>query len=191
MEEIINNYDFTLDLCHTHYTNGDMGMVRSTMGTMVENWVTVIFNHINSQFNNRGEIRKGESDRITITNQYGTSIGMQVDKHIYIDGELKCVVECKSYLDRSMMIRANDDIGRIKKYKEGVKGYIFSLENAVASKAQLFIEQEGILDGVFYLTHGKRSPIKQIWLSEHYKPLDINVLQSFTNSIQSLFEDLT
>ena len=187
MQYIINNYNINLSLCQTHYTNGNMGMVRSTMGSMVEDWTTMIFNHINSEFNNRGEIRKGESDRITITNQYGTSIGMQVDKHIYIDGELKCVVECKSYLDRSMMIRANDDIGRIKKYKEGVKGYIFSLENAVASKAQLFIEQEGILDGVFYITSGKRSPIKQVWLSENYKPLDINVLESFKNAIQSLF----
>jgi hypothetical protein len=187
MNNIVNNYNTTLIECRTHYENGNMGMVRSTMGSMVENWVNIIFDDINSKHQYRGEIRKGESDRIPITNSFGTTIGMQVDRHIYIDGELRCVIECKTYLDRSMMIRANDDIGRIKKYKDGVKGYIFSLENAVASDAERFIREEGILDGVFYLTHGKRSPIKQVWLDEHYKELDISILQSFYNSIENLF----
>jgi hypothetical protein len=189
MDEIINNYNITLAECLNHYQNCDKGMIRSTMGAMVENWVNGIFNNINSQYENRGEIRKGESDRIPITNSFGTTIGMQVDRHIYVDNKLKAVIECKAYLDRSMMIRANDDIGRIKKYKSDVKGYILVLENAVSAIAEKFILEEGILDNVFYLTHGKRSPVKQIWLPENHKALNVGVLESFYNTIQSLYEN--
>jgi hypothetical protein len=180
MDEIINNYNITLAECLNHYQNGDKGMIRSTMGAMVENWVNGIFNNINSQYENRGEIRKGESDRIPITNSFGTTIGMQVDRHIYVDNKLKAVIE---------MIRANDDIGRIKKYKSDVKGYILVLENAVSAIAEKFILEEGILDNVFYLTHGKRSPVKQIWLPENHKALNVGVLESFYNTIQSLYEN--
>ena len=191
MEQVINNYNSTLTECFNHYNSGEKGMIRSTMGSMVENWVNIIFNDINSQHGFRGEIRSGHADRVTITNEYGTTMGMQVDRHIYIDGELKCVIECKSWLDRCMMIRANDDIGRLKKYKGDIKGYIFSLENCVKAESERFIMEEGILDNVFYLTDGKHSGTKQVWFPQHYKPLNVNKLQLFYNSIQSLFEDLT
>ena len=189
MEQIINDYNRVLTECHSYFQNGEKGMIRSSMGSMVERWVTMIFDEINSNFGGIGEIKNGHADRIPITNEYGTTIGMQVDRHMYINGELKCIIECKSWLDRCMMIRANDDIGRIKKYKEDVKGYIFSLENCVSSNSEQFIMEEGILDGVFYLTDGKHSGTKQVWFPEHYKPLNESKLWEFYNMVVGLFEE--
>ena len=139
LQTINRNYEKTLDECYIAYNKKEMGVVRESMGKLVEKFVDDVCDMLNQKFDANIECKFGESDRIPITNKSGRVLGFQVDKHIYIDSELKAIVECKSYLDRSMLIRASDDIGRIKQgVEKDIKGFVLSLENAVAQQAEDF-----------------------------------------------------
>tara|TARA_Y100000401_G_scaffold52453_1_gene41158 strand:- start:163 stop:741 length:579 start_codon:yes stop_codon:yes gene_type:complete len=188
LQTIDNNYQKTLDECYEAYNNKEMGVVRESMGKLVENFVDDVCDMLNQKFDVDIECKFGESDRIPITNQSGRVLGFQVDKHIYINSELKAIVECKSYLDRSMLIRASDDIGRIKKgINHKIKGFVLSLENAVAKQAEDYLLDEGNVDKIFYLTEGKRNSYRQIWRPEFNKELDKNVMKEFIENLIKLF----
>ena len=188
LQTIDSNYQKTLDECYKAYNNKEMGVVRESMGKLVENFVDDVCDMLNQKFDVDIECKFGESDRIPITNQSGRVLGFQVDKHIYINSELKAIVECKSYLDRSMLIRASDDIGRIKKgINHDIKGFVLSLENAVAKTAEDYLLDEGNVDKIFYLTEGKRNSYRQIWRPEFNKELDKNVMKEFIENLIKLF----
>ena len=187
LQTIDNNYQKTLDECYKAYNNKEMGVVRESMGKLVENFVDDVCDMLNQKFDVDIECKFGESDRIPITNQSGRVLGFQVDKHIYINSELKAIVECKSYLDRSMLIRASDDIGRIKKgIDKDIKGFVLSLENAVAQQAEDYLLDEGNVDKIFYLTDGKRNSYRQIWRPEFNKQLNKNVMKDFIENLVKL-----
>ena len=188
LQTIDNNYQKTLDECYKAYNNKEMGVVRESMGKLVENFVDDVCDMLNQKFDVDIECKFGESDRIPITNQSGRVLGFQVDKHIYINSELKAIVECKSYLGRSMLIRASDDIGRIKKgINHDIKGFVLSLENAVAKTAEDYLLDEGNVDKIFYLTEGKRNSYRQIWRPEFNKELNKNVMKEFIQNLINLF----
>ena len=188
LKTIDGNYKKTLDECYIAYNNKEMGVVRESMGKLVENFVDDVCNMLNQNFDVNIDCKFGESDRIPITNKSGRVLGFQVDKHIYIDSELKAVVECKSYLDRSMLIRASDDIGRIKEgINHKIKGFVLSLENAIAQQAEDYLLDEGNVDKIFYLTEGKRNSYRQIWRPEFNKKLDTSVMEEFIQHLINLF----
>ena len=187
IQTINKNYQRTLDECYEAYNKKEMGVVRESMGKLVENFVDDVCDMLNKKFDANIECKFGESDRIPITNKSGRVLGFQVDKHIYIDSELKAIVECKSYLDRSMLIRASDDIGRIKKgIDKDIKGFVLSLENAVAQQAEDYLLDEGNVDKIFYLTDGKRNSYRQIWRPEFNKQLNKNVMKDFIENLVKL-----
>ena len=187
LQTINRNYEKTLDECYIAYNKKEMGVVRESMGKLVEKFVDDVCDMLNKKFDANIECKFGESDRIPITNKSGRVLGFQVDKHIYIDSELKAIVECKSYLDRSMLIRASDDIGRIKQgVEKDIKGFVLSLENAVAQQAEDYLLDEGNVDKIFYLTEGKRNSYRQIWRPGFRKELNKNVMKDFIESLIKL-----
>ena len=169
------------------------GQIRAASGRLVEDLIKETFDQVGSYYPaRRVEIKKGETDRITCTNAKGNSIGMQVDKHCYIDGKLKAIMEAKSYLDRCYMIRASDDFKKIKEHVSSPpRALIVAIENSVAEESYNFIMDEGHCNEVFFLADGKRSSTKPIWKKEYYKPLNPEKLRAFVEVVDNLFAEGT
>ena len=92
------------------------GKIRYASGSLVENICQIVWEKLAHYRGIGSDIRKGETDRIKCTNAHGRSIGMQVDKHCYVNGNLVLIQEAKSYLDRCYLIRASDDFQKIRHY---------------------------------------------------------------------------
>lgn len=63
-----------------------------------------------------------------------------VDKHIYINGKLELIIECKTYLDKCYLQRACDDFRLIKKGIDyPIEAWVISLENGISDIAYNFL----------------------------------------------------
>ena len=102
---------------------------------------------------------------------------------------LKLIIECKCWLDASMMERASSDFRLIKKYTDNdIKSIIVSLENATNEKSEMFILDEGHVDKVFYLLDGKRRSDKPIWKKDCRKKINDKKLNNLINYIRTFHE---
>ena len=178
MKKYISFYEEKLKLASSYAKKNQMGFVRSTMKEAVEGLLELIW-----ETEIGGEAKK--NDFIECVSENGYTLKFQVDRHLYNGKKLKCIGECKAYLDRCFMERASSDFGRIK---NGVKSnpisFILALEDAVGDSAYHYYMDEGHINHVFYLCDGKRSPKKPIWKSEFYKPINTEKLKEFIKFIK-------
>jgi hypothetical protein len=178
--DYVKYYEDTLQLASSYAKKKKMGFVRSTMKDVVEGMLDLIWqNEIG------GACKK--NDYVASTSKSGAVLKFQVDRHLYVDDKLVALGECKAYLDRCFMERASSDFSRIKNgVKEKPKTFILALEDAVGKTAFQYYMDEGHIDNVFYLCDGKRSPIKPIWRSEFYKPINEKKLDQFITFVQRM-----
>jgi hypothetical protein len=188
MESIINNVidyynsQISSDVIYEQNENAG-GKVRQKNGNLVESMVKIIIQEL-CKLNNINEYKiTGKSeDSIRITSKNGY-IDASVDVHMSINNKSVLFSECKTYLDKCYLDRANSDLLHFKKLDKNNSCIIVSLENAVATNAENYFLDEGNIDRIFYLVDGKRSGSKPIWKSEFYKPINIDVLKELINHI--------
>ena len=98
-------------------------------------------------------------------------------------------IECKCWLDASMIERANSDFRLIKEYvNNDIKSIIVSLENATNNKSEMFIMDEGHIDKVFYLLDGKRRADMPIWKKDYRKELNSEKINDLINYVRVFYE---
>lgn len=164
-------------------TLGAGGKVRASTGKLVESLAEKIW-----VGETGGTVKK---ERYQISNPQGDKLEFSVDKHCYaINGELKLILECKAYLDRCFLARADHDISMIKLgLKQGgrnVRFAILALENASADDALNFYLGMNNIDDIFFLLDGRRTSAKPIWKAEHRKPINAQSLGRFVDYVNAL-----
>ena len=73
------------------------------------------------------------------------------------NGKLVAAIECKTYLDKCYMQRADSDFNIMKMSNNAFKAIIVSLEDSVKSDSFNFFMNRGNIDKVFILADGKRN----------------------------------
>lgn len=193
MENIINtivDYYNTQILSDVMYeqTENAGGKVRQKNGNLVENMVKIIIEQL-CKSNNISDYKiTGKSeDSVRIPSKNGY-IDASVDVHMSINNKSILFSECKTYLDKCYLDRANSDLLHFKKLDKSNSCIIVSLENAVSSNAESYFLDEGNIDKIFYLVDGKRRSSNPIWKSEFYKPINIDVIKELINHIDNIIK---
>lgn len=174
------------------HQNNVGGKIRHRSGDLVESICKIVWERLANHHGIKSDIRKGETDRVKCTNANGNTIGMQVDKHCYVDNQLVLIQEAKSYLDRCYMIRASDDFQKIKDYNTtgNPASIIVAIENSIKQESYDFIMDEGHVDNVFYLADGKRRSMKPIWREEYRKPLNASAVLSYIAYVDNVLKEV-
>ena len=164
-------------------TAGSGGKIRAINAKLVESLAELIW-----RTETGGDVRK---EKYTIHNPKGAALDFSVDKHCYsIGGKLRLILECKTYLDRCFLARADADLHMIKKSlgkaNREVEFAILALENSCADDALTFYLGNDNIDDVFFLLDGKRKSNQPIWNAKHRKPINKRQLQRFIDYVSAL-----
>jgi len=193
MENIVNevisyyNDQILSDVIYEQNDNAG-GKVRQKNGNLVESIVGIIIKELCKLIEiDEYKITGKSEDSIRISSKNGY-IDASVDVHMSINNKSVLFSECKTYLDKCYLDRANSDLSHFKKLDSNNSCIIVSLENAVATNAENYFLDEGTIDKIFYLVDGKRSSSKPIWKSEFYKPINIDVLKELIYHIDNVIK---
>lgn len=138
------------------------GALRYFSGETVENLIHIIWNELaEADINKINSIKikdlKGDKVPLTVCDSDGNSINESVDRHCFINGKLVAAIECKTYIDKCYMQRADSDFNIMKMSNNAFKAIIVSLEDSVKSDSFNFFMNRGNIDKVFILADGKRN----------------------------------
>ena len=161
-------------------------MIRSASGNLVEGMLDKICSNIKKITGKNLKSIIGTQDKIRLCNGDIAYIDLQVDQHIYVNNKLVGVFEIKSYADDPMLMRASNDVRRIKSDKGDIKGFVLSIEKAAKIETEKYILNENYIDKVFYLTDGTRSSSRPLYKPEFRKEIKKEELSALYNTIENL-----
>ena len=196
MENIVQNtYDY---LWHRLEYQGEAnlsgGENRKYSGETVESCIDIIVNMFKELYPSLNIELRGDSDKIKIFGKNGTDYTEEsVDKHIYINGNLELIIECKTYLDKCYLQRAADDFRLIRKgVDHPIQSWVVSLENAISDMAYnffMFQDDDIYVNECFFLSDGKRASARPIYRNGNYKTrLNINKIETFIEKFNEFFQ---
>lgn len=149
------------------------GDYRAYSGATVEKLVDLSFELVGKEFPDLNiECLIGTKNPISISDGKYT-IKESVDRHIYINGKLVCAVECKSYLDKCFLQRADSDFSLMKSGKE-FKSVVLALEDNIDDNSKAFFLNRKNVENIFILYTGKRR--SNVLLSDTFKERKSNKL---------------
>lgn len=162
------------------------GPLRKVMGDLVEDMIDFIWYETSLKYpavNNK--ITIGKQTPIIISNK-GGSIKESVDRHCFINNKMVLCIECKTYLDKCYMQRADSDFALMK---EGANfdAIIVSLENGIGDDSYNFFKQRNNIDDVFYLADGKRKSTNHI--SHNIERINKEKIAILIDKIESYFKE--
>ena len=163
------------------------GEVRAIMGSLFETIAYQICMLVNPNL----VILHNDYKTLTLEDKDGNIFtnDVQVDHHVYLRGELVLVIECKTYLDKSMLTRA------IKEF-EGIRNdhaitsnkvlpcAILTGQNSVNKNRLGYANCEQPFDLFLLNSTEKRSSKKPIY--QTFDPLDVNKCQRFADYIYNI-----
>lgn len=143
------------------------GDYRAYSGNTVEKLVDLLFEKLKELYPSLNiECLVGRKSPISIQNgKY--HIEESVDRHIFINGKLVLAVECKTYLDKCFLQRADSDFSLMKSGKKGWKGIVLALEDNIDENSKNFFMSRKNVDETFILYTGKRK--SNVLLADTYK----------------------
>ena len=185
MNEIKN---FILEQFEIERKLDEGGKIRQFSGEIVENVSEMIWNLLSSKYPKvDAQIYTGKDKPYKIIDPDGNYINESVDKHCYINGKLVLAIECKTYLDKCYMQRADSDFNLLKSYNKDFDAIIISQENAIGDNSFNFFLNRKNIDKVYYFADGKRnsSKFKRIY----YNPdrLNDNLILTLINDMEKYF----
>lgn len=147
---------------------GNGGKIRDISGQITETITEIIWNCLATNYPNiKAEICVGETRPYRIEDEDGNFIEESVDRHCYINDKLVLAIECKTYLDKCYMQRADGDFNLMKSYNKDFDGIIISIENSIADNSYNFFLNRKNIDKVYYLATGKRNSAKMKKICYH------------------------
>tara|TARA_Y100000592_G_C5479151_1_gene324254 strand:- start:1735 stop:2304 length:570 start_codon:yes stop_codon:yes gene_type:complete len=182
----LNHYDTTLRGLNTAGLDGtypEGGAVRGGCGRLYEEITTMIINEVSPNL-----IVKQRDNLIAEAGGY-VNDGIQVDLHVYDKDEAKFVVECKSYLDSSMLKRAIMDFYEVKKVLGDCPRIIstgqLSIKEATLNYHRELAKEFEVPFEVFVLNSNKFRRKGQS-VATTLDPLDKNALDLLGNHIRNI-----
>lgn len=161
------------------------GPLRQKMGDMVENFVDEIWLSLCEKYPTvNATITRGPSDPIKIVDKDGNSITESVDRHCYINNKLIAVIECKTYLDKCFMQRADSDF-HLMKTSNCFETIIVAFETAVADDSFNFFMNQGNIDNVYFLADSRRNSSRHI--ARNRENIKLELINNFVNKLESYF----
>ena len=169
--------------------NGNGGKIRDISGKITETLVEIIWNELAKKYPEKNaQIFIGSNKPYKIIDPEGNFIEESVDRHCYINNNLVLAIECKTYLDKCYMQRADSDFNLMKSYdKNNFKGIIVSIENSIADNSYNFFMNRGNIDKVYYLAIGKRNSAKLKKICYHEERIQHDLILKLINDIEKFF----
>lgn len=194
MEQIINQtYNYLKNrLKYQKEANMTGGQNRTYSGDTVELTVENIINMFKERYPTLTIEIRGDNDKIKIMGKDGESFTEEsVDKHIYINGKLELIIECKTYLDKCYLQRACDDFRLIKKGIDyPIEAWVISLENGISDIAYNFFmyqDDDIYTNECFFLSDGKRNSAKPIYKNYETR-LNIDKIKIMIEKFDNFFK---
>lgn len=159
------------------------GPLRAKMGTIVESFVDRAWAGLCEKYPNvPAEIKIGSKSPITIYKSFKES----VDRHCYINGKLVFAIECKTYLDKCYLQRADSDFSLMKS-SEQFSSCILSLQNSVNEDTFEYFLSKGNIDNVFFFSDKKRDSKAENHICRNLQFLDEEKILAFLNKMEEFF----
>jgi len=182
----INHYETSLRGLNTAGLDGtypEGGAIRGGSGKLYEEIPTMIINEINPNL-----IVKQRDNLIAEAGGY-VNDGIQVDLHVYEKDKIKFVVECKSYIDSSMLKRAIIDFYEVKKVLGDCPRIIstgqLAIKEATLNYHKELAKEFGVPFELFVLNSNKFRRKGQS-VTKTLDPLDRNALDLLGNHIRNI-----
>lgn len=159
------------------------GQMRGFAGALVEDFVERIWVEETG-----GSVKK---EKFTAYNTRGDQLEFEVDKICYTaDERLRMVCECKNYLERTYLQRADNDFAMIKGAvcDDAVKTVIFTLEFSLPEDSWRFYMGRRNVDAIFHVMEGRRNSNKPLWHPKHRKPINPDLLGKFIDYVRVVAE---
>lgn len=150
------------------------GELRVIMGNLVENFVDFAVSKIQKEV----KVRIGSQNPITVVSKNGFSIQESVDRHLYVRNKLIAAIECKTYLDKCYLQRADSDF-HLLKTSNNFTSIVLSLQNAVNLNSEYFFLDQNNIDKIFYLSDVKRASGQENHISQHLEWVSFERVKNF------------
>ena len=190
-------YSRLAEQCYLDDNGAQGGELRTFSGETVELMTGQIWNDLVSKPEyNGGYFEVGKKDPFMV-GDYDCEIPVSVDLHCYANdnsnwSRLITVIECKTYLDRPFLERANIDFMLIKRNLNAApvtKTVLISLEDNIAENAMRFWMNEGNIDYVFFLASGKRISTPSERIYRHPERIDSELMVTLVDSLDSILQE--
>jgi hypothetical protein len=196
METIIDNaYEFLWDRLKYQTEAGfSGGQHRAYSGKTTELFVDNIITLFKGRYPTLDIEVRDDRDKIKVMGKDGKTYTQEsVDRHVYINGKLELIIECKTYLDKCYLQRATDDARLVRKgVPHPIQAWVISLENALSDMAYNFFmyqDDEIYVNECFFLTHGKRSSAAPLYKNNNYQSrLNKEKIQKLIESFDHFFQ---
>lgn len=173
-------------------TPGNGGKIRDLSGKITETITEMIWNLLAKNHPEvKAEIFVGDTHPYRIEDKDGNFIEEAVDRHCYINNNLVLAIECKTYLDKCYMQRADGDFNLMKSYNKNFDGIIISIENSIADNSYKFFMNRKNIDKVYYLAIGKRNSAKMKKICYHEDRIQRDLILALINDIEKYFIPIT
>lgn len=161
------------------------GALRAAMGKIVEDFTEYIWNEVAKEFPTLDSLMiRGEKSPITIFGSFKES----VDKHCYINGKLVLAVECKTYLDKCYLQRADSDFSLLKENNNFIS-VIVSLQDSVAQDTLSYFMTRKNINKVFFLSNIKRCSMPDKHISRNPEWILEEKITELVNFIKQIYEE--
>ena len=172
-------------------SNLEGGPLRKRMGEIVEELVELIWNNLSEKYPHvNAKICTGSESPIQIVDSLGNAIEESVDRHCYINNQLVLAVECKTYLDKCYLQRADSDFN-LMKISNHFQGIIVSLQDGIGKAAYNFFMNRGNVDKVYYLADGKRNSSRDKHISRNVDKIRKDYLAALIGDMEQFFVNAT
>lgn len=179
-------YKFILERFETQRNmSQEGGKLRDFSKETVEKLINLIYNEFGKYYNlNSFTLETGKDSPIVLTE----GIEESVDKHLYKNNKLICGIECKTYLDKCYMQRADSDFN-LMKTDLAFDGWIVSLENGIADNSYNFFLKRNNINKVYYLASGKRNSATTKRIYYHPERIQLNLIEILCKDFENKLID--
>ena len=192
VSEMTYRLEELMEKWNTDHSNGvSGGAMRAARGADIETFVRDCINFIGKNENVNLHAKRGSDDYKLLEIKNGNGVikkKHQIDVHVYLNDNFVAVIECKSYLEHCMYVRACDDFKIFKKFDYTLKNCIFAMEESINTESKIFTDlvNENICDYSFIMLDGKRSSSKSIYDPRFKKDINKTSIASFIDFIYNL-----
>ena len=184
--DVISYYNDELVKAGKVYNSGTNqgGKVRGINGKLYETIAMMICMLVNKNL-----VIK-HNDYINIASRSGLYfIKKQVDLHVYLRDELVLIIECKTYLDSSMLDRAISEFTKIRKHHaitsdKVLPCAVFTGQQCINEESFNFLHEEEPFD--MFVTNKTPNRSSKLPIFQTLDPLNVNVLTQFATYVDNI-----
>jgi hypothetical protein len=184
LTEAFKIYDDDISPLHAQYKaeSNAGGQMRSATGSLFESIARSIIHAVDPS------IVCKHNDYIVLESSRGSGLinKVQVDLHLYKDGKLIALVECKTYLDKTMLTRFVGEVGYIREQFPNIPAAVFMGQMATNIERLEWMKDRHVFDTHTVNTTKQRRSDNPVFKTRD--PLDNEAMQSFAAWVQLLVD---